>query len=59
MDKVVRDILAAIATDSEVAVAQKVLDALKNMADSDGRIVLFEHSSYKDQAGSFQIIPCN
>ena len=59
MDKVVLDILAAIATDSEVAVAQKVLNALKNMAGSDGRIVLFEHSTYKDQAGSFQIIPCN
>ena len=59
MDKVVLDILGAIATDSEVAVAEEVLNALKSMADSDGRIVLFEHSSYSNQAGSFQVIPCN
>ena len=59
MDAVVIDILAAIATDDELAVAQEVLAALKSMSDKDGRIVLFEHNSFNDQAGSFQIIPCS
>ena len=59
MDKVVIEILSAIATGNEIAVAQEVLSALKNLADDDGRIVLFEHHSYNNQAGNFQIIPCN
>ena len=59
MDKVVIDILSAIATGNEIAVAQEVLAALKNLADDDGRIVLFEHHSYNNQAGNFQIIPCS
>ena len=59
MDKVVIDILSAIATGNEIVVAQEVLAALKNLADDDGRIVLFEHHSYNNQAGNFQIIPCN
>ena len=36
-----------------------MLAALKNMQNSDQRIVLFEQNSYSDQAGSFQIIPCS
>ena len=59
MDKVVIDILSAIATGDEIVVATEVLSALKNLADDDGRIVLFEHHSYNNQAGNFQIIPCN
>ena len=59
MDKVVIEILSAIATGNEIAVAQEVLSALKNLADDDGRIVLFEHHSYNNQAGNFQIMPCN
>ena len=59
MDKVVIDILAAIATGDELIVAQQVLSALKNLADDDGRIVLFEHHSYSNQAGNFQIMPCS
>ena len=64
MDAVVIDILMAAFSDgtdvpADIAVAKEVLGALKSMADSDNRIVLFEHNSYSDQAGNFQIMPCS
>ena len=57
MDTVVLDIILAIATDSELAVAKEVIGGLKALSDSDNRVVLFSHNSYKDQAGNFMLSP--
>ena len=59
IDKVAIDLLAAIASDEEVVVAKEVLNAMKSLETSDGRVVLFEQRSYSNEAGNFQIMPCN
>ena len=59
MDKVVLDLIAAIATQDEVAVVQATIDALKALPQDDGRLVLFESSSHSASAGNFQICVVN
>lgn len=59
IDKVVLDILAAIASEDELVIAQQLLAALKNLADNDNRLVLFEGHSYNSEAGNFQVSPCS
>jgi hypothetical protein len=56
VDKVVLEILAAIASGDEMAIAKKTIDALKALDDGDGRLVLFETSSHSLQQGNFQIL---
>lgn len=55
MDKAVLEILAAIATQNELAAITAAINAAKGLADKDGRIALFDHSSTTDKSGSFQI----
>jgi hypothetical protein len=55
MDKAVLEILSAIATQNELAAIKGAIDAAKALADGDGRITLFDHSSSKGASGSFQI----
>jgi hypothetical protein len=55
VDKVVLEILEAIASQDEMAVAQATMDALKALDNGDGRLVLFESTSHSLQKGNFQI----
>lgn len=55
VDKVVLEILAAIASDDEMAIVQKTIEALKALDNGDGRLVLFESTSHSMQRGNFQI----
>ncbi len=55
MDKAVLDILAAVATQNELAAIKAAIDAAKGLAAGDGRITLFDHSSTQGSSGSFQI----
>jgi hypothetical protein len=57
VDKVVLEILAAIATGDELAVVQSTINALKSLSDGDDRLVLYESSSHSAQKGNFQISP--
>lgn len=59
MDKVVLDILAAIATGGQTEVITATLAALRGLAGSDNRIKLFDSQSSKDASGNFQIYPCD
>jgi hypothetical protein len=59
IDKVVLDLIAAIASQDEVAALQATLDAMRALSNSDGRIVLFESSSHSASAGNFQICTAN
>jgi len=59
MDKVVLDLIAAIATGDEVATLQATLDAMRALSNKDGRIVLFESSSSSASHGNFQIAIAN
>ena len=58
MDKVVIQILAAIATSGESLIVQETLNALEGMADTDNRIVLFSQQSSSSTSGNFQVYPC-
>lgn len=55
MDKVVIQIVEAMMTGNELAVATSAIKALNGLADDDGRIKLFGHSTSSDSGGSFQI----
>jgi hypothetical protein len=59
MDKVVLDLIAAIASGDEIAAVQATLDAMRSLAGNDGRIVLFETSSHSASKGNFQISVAN
>ena len=59
MDKVVIQILTAIATGGESLVIQETLNALRGMSDTDGRIVLFSQQSSSSSSGNFQVYPCD
>ena len=59
MDKVVIEILAAIATGGESLVIQETLNAFRGLAGDDGRIVLFSQQSASSNSGSFQVYPCD
>lgn len=55
MDKAVLDILATIATSNELAAITAAINGAKALADGNGRITLFAHSSTQGNSGSFQI----
>ena len=59
MDEVVLEILAAIATGGESEIILATLAAMKAKSDGDKKIHLFEQHSSHDNAGNFQISPCN
>lgn len=58
MDKAVIQILAAIATGGQSLVITETLNALKGMANTDNRIVLFSQQSSSSMSGNFQVYPC-
>jgi len=55
VDKAVLGILAAIATQNELAIIQSAIEAAKALPDGDGRIALFDHYTAAKTAGCFQI----
>lgn len=59
MDKVVLEILAAIATGGESLVITETLNALRGLSDSDNRIRLFSQQSSSSKSGNFQVYPCD
>lgn len=59
VDKVVLDILAAIASQNEIAIVQQTMNALKSLSDNDNRLVLFSTQSSSQSAGNFQISTAN
>ena len=58
MDQAVMQSLAAIATGGQSAVVAETLNALKGMAVSDNRILLFSQQSSDSSYGNFQVYPC-
>lgn len=54
-DKVILDVLGAIATGAEAAVVTETMNALKALSDDDGRMVLFSHNAHSLHKGSFQV----
>lgn len=59
MDKVVIEILAAIATGGESVVITETLNALRGMSETDNRITLFSQQSSSSSSGNFQVYPCD
>jgi hypothetical protein len=57
VDKVVFELLAAIASENQIAVAIETMEALKALEGNDGRVVLFSTASTSLGNGSFQISP--
>lgn len=55
MDKVIVQLLEAIASENEVAVTKSTLDALNALDDGDGKMVLWDSSSSHLEKGNFQI----
>ncbi|PFJ30942.1 hypothetical protein CN964_21270 [Bacillus cereus] len=55
VDKVVIEVLAAIATEDEVALVKASLDALKALSDDDGRLRLFSTSSHSAEYANFML----
>jgi len=55
VDKVVLEILRAIASGSQEEVIQETIDALEALSDNDGKLVLFDSNSSDLTRGSFQI----
>ncbi len=59
VDEVVLKVLAAIATQNEIAIAKETMDALKALSDGKKGLVLWDSNSSSAQAGNFQISVCN
>lgn len=55
VDEVVIKLLAAIATDDDVAIVAETIEAVKALSNDDGRVVLFDSQSHKLKKGNFQI----
>jgi len=58
VDKVVVEILAAIATENEIAVVTETMNALKALSSGSGPLVLWDSSSHSASSGNFQIATC-
>lgn len=59
VDKIVLDVLGAIAVGDELALVTSTLNAVKSLAGSgDNRFVLFDQASHSDSNGNFQISLC-
>lgn len=57
MDAVVLQILAAIASQDELAIVEATMDALKATADDSNQMTIFDASSSKNNVGNFQVFP--
>lgn len=55
MNKVVLEILAAIATQNQLAVVLATMQALKGLSDKDNRLVVFDRQSSSSSSGNFQV----
>lgn len=55
VDEVVIKLLAAIATQNDIAVVAETIEAMKALGSDDGRVKLFDHNSTNLQKGNFQI----
>lgn len=55
MDKEALSIISAIATQNQLAVITKSIEALSGLADGDGAITLFDFQTSAENAGNFQI----
>lgn len=55
VDEVVLKILAAIATQNDIAIVAETIEALKGLSDDDGRVVLFNSDTHELNKGNFQI----
>jgi hypothetical protein len=59
VDKVLMELLAAIATQNQLAIALDALKALKALSDDDHRLELFNSASHSTSNGNFQIGTCS
>jgi hypothetical protein len=55
VNKAVLEVISGILSASEIVAIRSALDALENLADSDGRIVLWDHASHSTKAANFQV----
>jgi hypothetical protein len=55
VDKVVIEVLAAVATGNEVAMATAALEALKKLSDESNQMKIWESTSHRAESGNFQI----
>lgn len=53
MDKVVLEVLAAVASENGAAIAKAAVNALENLSDDDGKLKLFSNSTMGSKAGKF------
>lgn len=53
MDKVVLEILSAIASENGIAIAKAAIDAVESLKADDDRLKLFSNSTTSDEAGKF------
>jgi hypothetical protein len=59
VDEIVIKLLAAIATQNDIAVVAETLEAVKALGGDDGRVKLFDQNSSKLTKGNFQISVAN
>lgn len=59
MDEAVLDIIEAVASGDEYAIADEIMKGMRALKGSDGRIALFDQSSHDGRAGSFQVTPAS
>ncbi|OPC77695.1 hypothetical protein B4N89_35935 [Embleya scabrispora] len=59
VDKIIFEVLAALLTQNELAVATKTLDALTKLGEDDEKVRIFETKSSSSHGGNFQIGVCN
>lgn len=55
MDKVVLEVLAAVASQNGMAIAKAAMDAVSKLPSEDGKLKLFDSSTMGDKAGKFQL----
>lgn len=56
VDRAVIDVLTAVASQNEMEIARQTLNALKNLSDNDGRVVLFERETHSLHQGNLQTL---
>ncbi len=59
VDKVVLEVLAAVASQNGAAIAKAAIDALSKLPQDDGRLRLFSNSTTGDSAGKFLLGACS
>lgn len=58
LDEVVLTILAALATENEIALVSASMEALKSMSDGSKQMTVWDSKSSSGSKGNFQILPC-